>query len=135
MKRIAFGALALLAALAAQPTSPPAERPPSIKEIMARAHRPSGYYFAVLKGLREPAPAWDEIGVQARALSKLADALGRNAPPRGERSSWERLAAAYAANARALEEAVGRKDRPAALSAANALGEPACSTCHRAHRK
>jgi hypothetical protein len=135
MKRLGFVVFALLAALAAQPTATPPEKRASVKEIMARAHKPKGLYFALVKALKDEAPAWDDVQAHAQALSKLAADLPRNAPPRGDAESWQRDAKAYADNAVALEQAAEKKDRKAALAATAAMGEPACSSCHKAHRK
>jgi len=135
MKRIATGALALLAALLTQHTPAQTDKVPDIKEIMAKANKPGGHYFALRRDLKDESPPWDEVQASAKALSKLAAALGKNTPPKGDKASWEALTRAYADNAKKLEDAAARKDKKAAEAAALAMGDASCTACHKAHRK
>ena len=77
----------------------------------------------------------DEVQAGARALHKLVAALARNAPPKGEKASWDQLTKAYADNAKKLEDAALKKDLKAARAAAAAMGDASCTACHKAHRK
>ena len=72
---------------------------------------------------------------QAKELAKLAAALGKNPPPKGEKDSWEKLTKEYATNAAALEKAVAAKDQTAAMNVIKKMGGDACNNCHTAHRK
>jgi hypothetical protein len=135
MKRIATVALALLAALLTVPVPAQTEKVPDIKEIMAKANKPGGHYFALRRDLKDETPPWDEVQASAKALSKLAVALTKNTPPKGDKASWDMLTKAYADNAKKLEDAANKKDKKAAEAAALAMGDTACNACHKAHRK
>jgi hypothetical protein len=111
------------------------DKPPSIKEIMARLNKPGGLYPTISRALKAEAPDWDEVRLEAKAFVKLADALGKDSPPIGDAGSWAKLTKAYAEHAHALEEAAGKKDRAAASDARAGLGGEACKTCHSAHKK
>ena len=133
MKRIATVALALLAALLTVPVPAQTEKVPDIKEIMAKANKPGGHYFALRRDLKDESPPWDEVQASAKALSKLAVALSKNTPPKGDKASWERLTKNYAANARALDEAARKKDRKAAALVVTRI-KNSCNACHDVHR-
>jgi cytochrome c556 len=107
---------------------------PDIKEIMSKANKPGGFYFALVRDLKDDEPPWDDVQAGAKALNKLAAVLGKNTPPKGDKTSWDQLTKAYADNAKALEAAALKKDKKAAQTAATALGE-SCNACHKAHRK
>jgi hypothetical protein len=111
------------------------DKPPGIKEIMARLNKPGGVYPTISRALKAEAPDWDEIRLEAKTFVKLADALGKNAPPTGDPGSWATRTKAYADHARALEDAADKKDRAAAGVARAGLGGEACKTCHAAHKK
>ena len=111
------------------------DKMPGIKEIMARLNKPGGIYPAIAKELKADDTDWDDIQQQAKTFEKLATALGKNSPPKGDAASWERLTKEYADNARALEQAASRKDRTATKAAHARLGGSTCATCHKAHQK
>jgi hypothetical protein len=111
------------------------EKVPAIKEIMARLNKPGGLYPTISKELKADDPDWGEVQQQAKTFVMMAAALGKNGPPKGEPESWAKLTQEYADNARALEAAAAKKDRPAADAARARLGGDACKTCHKAHMK
>ena len=110
------------------------EKGPDIKEIMGRLNKPTGIYFSMTRELKEQAPDWAEVQMNARLLGQLAGQLTRTTPPRGDRASWDRQIKAYIANAQAAETAIRKMDKAAAQAALARMGEPACTTCHKAHR-
>jgi hypothetical protein len=121
----------LVGSLAAQTA-----KAPSVKEIMTKVNKPGGSYFTIAKELKQDDPRWDELNSQAKEMTQLVSQLSQNAPPKGEKPSWEKLTRAYADKAAALEQAIAKKDQKAAVAAANLLGVPAsCKSCHAAHRK
>jgi hypothetical protein len=128
MKRTAVLAAVLAAAAAAAPDGPDA------KEIMGKANKPTGLYFALARDLKDDEPAWGEVQQQARDLAKLAGFLRKASPPKGEQASWDALTKAYAENAAALAAAADKKDKKAAQTAHARMGGDACMTCHKAHR-
>jgi len=135
MKRTMRGLALLVAAGFFVAAAMAQDKAPTIKEIMARLNKPGGLYPAISKALKADAPDWDEIRLEAKTFVKLADALGKDAPPAGDAGSWAKLTKAYADHARVLEEAVDKKDRTAANAARAGLGGEACKTCHSAHKK
>jgi len=134
MRRTTRG-LALVALVALAGTALAQDKVPTVKEIMARLNKPGGLYPAMSKALKSDSVDWDDIRLQAKAFVKMADALGKNAPPVGETASWAKLTKAYAENARALEDAAGKKDRAGASAARARLGGESCKSCHAAHKK
>ncbi len=139
MKRLAMG-VALFGLLAGgawmtRPASGQGDKAPTVKEIMGRLNKQGGLYFALGKSLKADAPAWAEIKSQTKEIAQLGACLGKNAPPKGEKDSWETLTKAYADNAQALAQAAERMDKDAAQAAYNKLGGTACAACHKAHRK
>lgn len=126
--------LALLIGLGAS-VEAQGDKVPETREIMARLNKPTGIYFALTRELKDAAPEWDDARTQSKTLSLLAAALPKNAPPKGDKASWDKLARAYADNAKAVEEAVKKMDKAAAQAALTRMGEPFCTNCHKAHRK
>jgi cytochrome c556 len=105
-----------------------------VKEIMGKANKPTGIYFNLARDLKDDEPAWADVQQQARDLAKLAAALRKATPPKGEKASWDALTKAYADNAVALAAAADKKDKNAAQTAHAKMGGDACMTCHKAHR-
>lgn len=131
-----FAAGALLAVcLLVRPAGGQGGATPEIKEIMTRLNKPAGLYPALGRALKAENPAWNEVQAQTKEFAKLAAALGKNTPPKGDPASWQTLTTAYAANAAALEQATEKMDKAAAQSAYLKLGGATCGNCHKAHRK
>lgn len=112
------------------------EKPPSVKEIMGKAHKgPNSILPTVGKDLREIDGAdWDEIKRSAKELVSLGTALGKNEPPKGDKASWQKLTKSYTENAQALLSAAAKKNKSAAESAQQKL-QSSCTSCHKAHRQ
>src|SRR5262245_32969286 len=110
MKRLTLVAfLTLLAAVAVWPVLA-ADKVPTIKEIMGKLNKPGGLRPNLGQDLMADEPDWDEIQKQAKEFAALAAMLGKNTPPVGDAGSWQRLTAAYAADAAALDAAAKNKD-------------------------
>jgi hypothetical protein len=106
----------------------------SIKEIMVQLNKGQTALTPTIKHeLQAATPNWPDIQRQSREYVTLATALGGIAPPMGDRNSWQTLTKQYGRAAEALNDAVGRKDKQAAL-AAHGLLTRSCQTCHRQHR-
>ncbi|HZT82850.1 MAG TPA: hypothetical protein VFA26_21645 [Gemmataceae bacterium] len=138
MLRTTLGAALLAAAtlaLAAHSTGAE-DRPPTVKEIMKKINRPStGLLPDTTMDLKEDEPDWKEIQTHTKEMVALAKALGKNAPPKGSKESWEKQTRAYLANVEALDAAARKKDKAAALAAVKKLAPKAgCAGCHQAHR-
>ncbi len=111
-----------------------ANKTPSIKEIMGKLNKGTDCTMQVLrKQLRTEEPNWDAVREQTKKFADLAEALGKNDPPRGGKDSWEKLTKAYAEHAKALDEAAKSKDKTAAKSAHAKLAG-SCKACHDAHK-
>lgn len=110
------------------------EKLPDIKEIMGKLNKPTGVYYSLSRELKEDEPMWDEAKQQSKLLAQLAAALPRNAPPKGDKASWDALAKTYTDNARAVNLAVQKMDKAAAQTALRKMGGDACMICHKAHR-
>ena len=138
MRRIAYvvGAAMLMGATAwmLSPLSARAEKTPSIKEIMDRAHRGSDSLLQKLgRELKSDSPDWGTVQKQSRDLVLLGGALREDRPPRGSRESWDRLTQQYLAAARELDQAAENKDASAAQEAHQKLGT-SCMACHQLHK-
>jgi hypothetical protein len=67
-------------------------------------------------------------------LTQLIDALAKSKPSKGDAESWKKLTTDYLTHSRALEQAILKKDRNAALTAGRMMAPALCTTCHKAHR-
>jgi cytochrome c556 len=136
MKRLAcvVSVLALLAVLALVTSPAAAQKDPSIKEIMTKAHKGNNSIIASVGGeLRGDDPDWPDVQKQTKELVTLGMALGKNDPPKGDKDSWQRLTQQYVANAKALDAAAQRQDKTAAQAVHKKLTS-SCAACHKAHR-
>jgi cytochrome c556 len=137
MKRATVLLTALALSFAAASAEAQGDKVPAVKDIMMKVNKPTGLYFNIGKELREKDPMWPEVQQDAKEVARLAALLGKNAPPKGDKESWEKLTKEYAANAAALEKAVAAKDQAAAKAAWAKMGGDggaACNACHKAHR-
>jgi cytochrome c556 len=108
---------------------------PTLKEIMAKLHKGSKAPLNTVKNaLKNESPDWAKIETDAKVIEKLGAFLPKTEPPRGDKASYEKLAKAYASNAKKLEEAAEKQDLEKARAASKSLGG-SCQTCHKAHRK
>ena len=83
-----------------------------IKEIMAKLTKgPNSLTPVIGKELGEEQPPWETIQPQTQEYAKLASEMGGFTPPKGSPESWAKLAGAYAASAKALEQAAMAKDK------------------------
>jgi hypothetical protein len=137
MKRMTTGVLALSALILWQSNRAPAQgKVPEIREAMKKMNGgTTGLYFALGAELREATPDWDDARRMSKEVARLAAAVPKGTPPKGDKASWDKLAKAYADGAVALDAAVARKDAAAARAAFMKLGEPNCKNCHMVHRK
>jgi hypothetical protein len=107
---------------------------PSIKEIMTKLTKgPNSLTPVIGDELETENPPWATIQTQTKEFVQLAAAMGKNDPPKGHKSSWEKLTSAYAEWAADLDEAAQAKNKDAALEAHGKLAG-SCMACHREHR-
>jgi hypothetical protein len=126
----------LFVVLAAGAVGAQGAKAPTVKEIMTQLNKPStGLYTGMARELREADPEWGDLKEATKEIVKLTQELGKAKPPKGEKASWEKLTKAYAADAKALDAAVGKKDRKTAQAVYARMGEKTCNACHEVHRK
>jgi hypothetical protein len=108
---------------------------PTIHDIMEQVNRrKGGLHSEVGEALQAPSVDWASVEPKTKNYAALADFLGKNDPPRGDKASWESLTKAYAADAQALHAATEKKDKDAALAAHQKLSD-SCKGCHDSHRQ
>lgn len=128
-----LGVASLLTMLAVLPAAAQDDNVPEIKEVMRKLHKGAESLRAhVGKALKSGSPNWGEIQTDTKVYATLAEALGKNQPPKGDAASWKKLTTEYAKNAKALDDAAKQKDRESAQAAYNKLAN--CTGCHKAHK-
>ena len=137
MKKRSFlaGGVLLAVVVVLTPAGAQDNKAPTIKQVMKKLNSgPNSMTATIGKELQDDPPIWDDIKKETQEYVKMADALGKNDPPKGEKDSWSKLSKDYAENAKALDEATQKKDKKAALAAHTKITN-ACKTCHMEHRK
>jgi cytochrome c556 len=138
MKSLICGActLGVLTAMLAIATAGRAadEDTPSIDKIMDTLHKGRKSPLATLKGaLRSQSPDWAAVQKETKTYAKYAAYMPKNKPPKGDDSSFQKLAKAFATNAKALDDAAKKEDLTATKAAFGKLGG-SCKSCHDAHK-
>ena len=137
MKRLTCVALGLALLAAAALTRSPsyaADKDPTIKEIMTKAHKGGDALLGTLgKDLKADSPDWDKVQKETKELVELGTSLGKNDPPKGDKESWMKLTAAYLDTAKDLDAAAGKKDKDTAAADQKKL-TGSCMNCHKAHK-
>jgi cytochrome c556 len=141
MKSLVCGACAaglLLAVVAmgfAGRVSAAAEETPTIGEIMEKLHKGRKSPMATLKAaLKSQSPDWASVQKEAKTYAKYAASMPKNKPPKGDGASYQTLAKAYAAGAKALEGAAVKEDLGGTKTALGKIGG-SCMGCHDAHKE
>ena len=107
---------------------------PSIKKIMETLHKGQKSPLSTVKAaLKKAPPDWTEIQKQASEFATYGESLPKNDPPKGKKAAYEKLAKAYAANAKALKESAEKEDLKATKAAFGKISG-SCTACHRSHR-
>ena len=124
----AFGVVVSVGAIVAQDK----KETPTIKEIMAEAHKGKKSLIAKLKaGVKEE--KWDDIAKDSEKFKEFGVALGKNKPEKGEAESWKDLTTEYKKSTSAVAKSVAKKDQKAANEALDKIGK-SCKTCHDSHK-
>jgi cytochrome c556 len=107
---------------------------PSIKKIMDTLHKGAKSPLNKMKSaLKAASPDWEEIQKQAKVFVEYGESLPKNDPPKGNKNSFEKLAKAYASNAKSLEKSAEKSDLKGARAAFSKISG-SCMACHRSHR-
>jgi hypothetical protein len=131
---VAIVALGAVAALVLAPSRADDKKPPTIKEIMTKAHKGANSLLSELgKDLKEDSVDWGHVQEHAKELLDLGKGLAKNEPPRGDKASWEKLTKLYEETATTLTKAAEKKDQKAAQAAQKKLAGM-CKNCHSAHK-
>ena len=110
------------------------DKVPTIEDIMQKVNkRKGGLHSDVGEALKAGTVDWDAVQAKTKEYTAMADFLGKNDPPKGSKSSWEKFTKTYADDAKALNAAAQKKDKTTVASLHKKLsGE--CMACHRAHK-
>jgi hypothetical protein len=95
----------------------------------------SGLFTKLGRELRDEEPAWDNARKMTREIIRLGGTLSKATPPKGDKASWDKFVKGFTADVAALDQAVGSRDRTAALAAWKKMESQTCMTCHKEHRK
>ncbi len=106
---------------------------PDISTIMKKVNSKKGLHKKVADGLKAGTINWDDLTKEAKEYHRLADFLGKNDPPQGDKDSWAKLTKDYASNVKKMDDAVIKKDKDAAQKALTTL-EKSCGACHKEHK-
>jgi cytochrome c556 len=106
---------------------------PDIAEIMTKGHKPGGFKTMIADELKKGSPDWTALQEQTKEFVKLADALGKNEPPKGSADSWKKQTEAYAKIVHSLEAGAKKKSKSECNSAMGKLNQ-SCAGCHRLHK-
>ena len=112
------------------------DKVPEVRDIMRKLHKGAeNLKDHVGKALKAESPNWEEVQRDTKVYATLAEALGKNEPPKGDASSWKKLTGDYTTQAKALDDAAKKMDRAAASAVYKKLASPAtCKGCHSAHK-
>src|SRR5947209_16573397 len=96
MKRLAHAsawlALFALMCLALSPAGAQDDKVPDVKAIMGKLNKgPKALTSTLRKDLAAGEPDWDKVQNDAKEFSRLAEMMGKNEPPKGEKASWDKL--------------------------------------------
>jgi cytochrome c556 len=129
---IATSLLVILAATVLAASSD--DKTPTIEQVMEKLHKGANSPLSKLKkALTASSPDWKSIQKNTKAFAELGGALPKNEAPKGDQSAYKKLADAYAANAKALDEAAQQEDIASAKAAFRKISV-SCKACHNAHK-
>ena len=129
---LGLGAAALSVDPAVSAQDKKADKLPDIKTIMTEGHKGTDS-FLVQIGKEAKGGKWEDALTHAKALNVFGEALGKNNPPKGDKTSWETLAKKYNENTKAVLAAVEKKDATATATSLKAI-QGSCTDCHKSHK-
>ena len=126
--------LVAFASMLAGQASSQDDKTPSIKAVMGKLHKGAPSPLARLKtDLSAPSPDWAALEKATKDFVILGAALAKNDPPKGDKTSWAKLADLYFQDAKSLDDAVKAHDAAKAKAAQSRLAA-SCKACHTAHK-
>ncbi len=123
-----------VAAWTSRPAGAQDEEKLTVKQIMAKLHKGAKAPLNAVKAeLKSGSPNWSNVETEAKIIEKLGSFLPKAEAPRGDQTSYEKLAKSYEKNAKALKEAAEKQELAKAKDATKRLGG-LCAKCHEAHK-
>jgi cytochrome c556 len=107
------------------------EKVPDIEKIMEDAHGKDGLRAKIAAAHK--ANKLDDAKKPVEEWVKLAGALGKNEPPKGEKDSWKKMTGTYEKSVKDLAAAVKGDKADGVKTAMAAIGR-SCAGCHKAHK-
>jgi hypothetical protein len=105
-----------------------------IHDIMVKlAKGPQSLTPVIGQELNADPPPWEQLQSQTKEYAELVSSVAKHDPPKGTKESWTKLTTAFNDSALALDQAIQRKDKEAALAAHKAISS-SCMACHREHK-
>ncbi len=101
---------------------------------MGKANKPTGLYFNLAQDLKDDNPSWPDIQQEAKELARLVAALRQGDASQGRQGFLGPAHQNLRRQRQGVEAAASKMDPEAARAAHAKMGEPACMTCHKAHR-
>lgn len=130
----ALGLLAIALAISQPVGASSDDTIPTIEKVMETLHKGKNSPLLTVKAaLKKGTPDWSKVKEATKLFATYGPALPQNAPPRGDKKSYEKLAKAYAAGALALDKAAGNEDLKGARAAFKKITST-CNACHEAHK-
>ena len=112
-----------------------ADKDPAVKELMSKMNdEKKGIRTDIIKGLDKDDPDWDALQKLTKDYLDSAKAVGKLAPPRGDKDSWAEKTKEFGGLAKDLDDAAKTKDKGKTKAVVTSKLGQTCRECHAAHR-
>lgn len=126
-----LAAFGLVSAVVLASTRAQDEKPPTIKQVMAKV--PKSALPKVAKALKGAKPNWKSVKKESEVIVKYTKALAENNPPKGEKEAWKEKAGAFYDSGKALFDAAEAENLEEARASLKKM-QASCKECHDAHK-
>lgn len=107
---------------------------PDISEIMSKCNKGNASLMAKIKAeAGKGSPDWMSIQESTAEFAKLADALGKNKPPKGSAANWKTECDKYSKLVKSLDAAAQKKSKADCTKIVGNL-QRTCAGCHKQHK-
>lgn len=111
-----------------------ASAPPTIKKAMAELHKgKTAALPTISSAIKAEPPDWKEIQKLSKVIAELGESLTKNDPPKGDKDDYLKVAKAYAASTKSLDEAALTENLTDVKASITKL-QSTCKACHTAHK-
>src|SRR5436853_4481759 len=87
----ALAAFVAVSAAKPGPVGAADDKVPTVEEIMQKVNKGKGaLHTQVKEALQSGKPDWEAVQKMTKQYTALAEFLGKNDPPQGDKSSWEK---------------------------------------------